>query len=1668
MHFWPTAQTPFAVNHPSVAPLVSLFAGRCDTIWEDTLIVPALVAAASVVVLLLHLFLASAWECRLRGTSEPDAVNPVPVVHAGGLVADVKEHVAQHGGGVIFSFKLVRLLACLTLLGLSIASLAITEGHKSETGKASIFGKWGEKHHKKNKNESPALSVTEWLQLAMCTTFFYGSILAIVTVSAKRRWSQVAVKHLSTLLTVTLLTYGHRDLFPLITYHRLPLDLSEGWILWGKVIALLVADVVVPLFIPRLYIPVDPKNPMPVPNSEQTASIMSAITYSFLDPIVFLGSRVPHLTSDQLPVLADYDYSANLKARNFKHLEVSVSNKRHLFFGLIWTFRLEYLSMQAATGIVMATTNFASPIGINRLLSYLENPNEEPAVKPWFWIIWLFIGPILSSTAFQWYIFLATRTLVRCEAILTQLIFEHALRIRVKTETSDSETKPSSNGTSTPVRSETPSLIDHNDSSRDGTPNLTDADTVSRDEILHASSSSIKSTTSKGKGKEVKKTEPEKSPSTSNLVGKITNLATTDLRNITEGRDFLFLSLYIPLTIALCIAFLYQVLGWSSFVGMGVMILLFPLPGYVAKLVQTVQQQRLKKTDARVQSVTETMNVLRMIKLFGWERQMNERVADKREEELDWLWKRQLLDLLNGTLNVLLPVITMIATYATYVSVVPAPLSDPLTPFRTQTVIMKESLTASKVFSSMSVFDMLRNQLSFMFWELSQAVTGKVSLDRVNEFLHETELLDVFAEKDSNTSELFIPADAAANEKIGFRDATFAWSSEKTGGSLTPSKRKFMLKIEGEMLFKPGCINLVVGPTGSGKTSLLMALLGEMHFVPSGPTSWYNLPRAKGVSYAAQESWVQNETIQARHLPDTSPQCKHLAILQENILFGAKFDEVRYKKVLYQCALERDLELFEAGDTTEIGEKGLTLSGGQKARITLARAIYANADIILLDDVLAALDVHTAKWIVDKCLGGDLIKGRTVIMVTHNVAMAKPVANYIVSMGIDGHIHSHGSISEALATDEILAEELSKDQEVLDKKTDEIDAPLIIVKADGKLIVAEEVKEGHVSWDSLKLYFKGLGGNHTLLFFTVFLAGLGLTELSNAVQTWFLGYWAGQYRENDPSQVDVFYYLGIFSLLMLIGVILYAGAFVFYTMGVFRASKSIHKQLIESVLGATLRPVHVDIALALYSCFRCRWLDITPTSRVIARCTVDVRAIDGPIAHGLWQLFETSLSMLVKFAAVILFTPLFFVPGVLVGALGGWCGQLYIAAQLGVKREMSNTQAPVLGHFGAAIAGLTSIRAYGAQNSMVNISLDRIDKYTRTARTFYDLNRWVCIRIDALGSLFAAALAYYLVYFQDHNPSNVGFSLNMAIGFSGMILWWVRVLNDFEIDGNSLERIRGYIDIEQEPKPTSAGVPPAYWPRSGKLSVEKLSAKYSADGPKVLHDISFNIESGERVGVVGRTGSGKSSLTLALLRCIFTEGTVYYDRVPTSSINLDTLRSNITIIPQIPELLTGSLRKNLDLFEQYDDATLNGALRAAGLFALQNEMDEGKITLDSEISAGGGNLSVGQRQILALARAIVRGSKLLILDEATSAIDYKTDAVIQSSLRNELPRDTTLLTVAHRLQTIMDADKIMVLDAGRIIEFDTPKELLKNKNGMLRALVDESGDKHALYKMAGA
>ncbi|KII86381.1 hypothetical protein PLICRDRAFT_56093 [Plicaturopsis crispa FD-325 SS-3] len=1445
----------------------------------------------------------------------------------------------------MFAFTIARAMGCIVLFVLSLISLAHNTDDVQYTSRA-----------------------------LQTVTFAYGSLLGVFSVLVEPTRGQLVMAHLVVVLLVAWAVLIYRNLWPLATYTLTPLDRSEGWILWVKAIVLSAISIVIPLVSPRRYVPFDLFDPRE-PSPEQTCSVLSLVTYSFLDPLLALASRVPHVPHSQLPPLSDKDYARNLVSISFKHLDpFSSGNKKvGLLRGFLTIFRREHIVI-LLLNVIRAISLLASPIGINRLLDYMEHGGAGAVVRPWAWIAWLFLGSLIRTLAAQGYGYISGIIGVQVEAIITELIFEHALRIRIVADAPESTTGP----TRMPAER------------------------------------------------------------TQQLVGKINNLVSSDLGIINAGREWPSVVLYAPLQILLCIVFLYHILGWSAFVGFAVMLVLVPIPIWIAGMIKGIQIEVMKRMDSRVQTVSEILNVARMVKLFGWESKMSARVEEKREEELQFIWARKMYGVGVEVLNSLIPGVTMMATFVTY------------------TVIMKRDLDASRVFSSMTVFNIMQEQLRMIFKMGPAMIQAKVSLDRLAEFLCQTELLDAFTDStEPDNARLAVPE--GMQDCIGFHHATFTWARpERSDQDVSIPSRQFKLCIENDVLFKAGGINLVVGPTGCGKTSVLMALLGEMHFIPSGPKSWYKLPREGGVAYAAQESWVHNETI------------------RDDILFGSAYDEARYNKVIYQCALRRDINLLKAGDATEVGEKGLTLrseilqskgcdiaddtirySGGQKARITLARAVYSAANILLLDDALAALDVHTSKWIVEKCFSGDLVRGRTIILVTHNVALVSPIAGYVVSMGPDGKVISQGTVADVFASDVLFSAEYTEDQvvegdmknhadvgELEDGETRQTGAH---AEADGKLIAAEEIEVGHVDWPALELFFSSVGGTHVACFWVLTLAGFFSYIMLETTQTWWLGYWSSRYSQMPSSEVSVPFYLSVYGAILLGTVFLYSCTYAVFTYGSLRASRSIHRRLIQSVLGTTLQ-----------------WLDKTPVSRVIARCTVDIRTGDMPLF--LTNVIEISIVIIVKFAAIAFLTPIFSIVGIITGAIGISLGERYMKGQLSVKREMSNAKAPVLAHFGGALAGLASVRAYGAQTSSIQESLRRIDRYSRANKAFTELNRWISFRLDVLGGMLVSFLGAYFVYRNDNSKArDTGFSLNMAAFIGSLILWWVRNLNEFEVSGKclSLERIQGYLTIEQEPKPTKAGIPPAYWPASGDLRAEKLSARYTLGGPRVLHDISFHIKSGERVGVVGRTGSGKSSLTLALLRCIFTDGTVYYDGIPTNSVNLDALRSNITIIPQIPELLSGTLRQNLDPHGQYNDAVLHDALRASGLYALQGEDKSGRITLDSSVASAGSNLSVGQRQIIALARAIVRASKLLILDE-----DHETDSVIQSTLRHALAKDVTVLTVAHRLQTIMDADKIMVLDEGRIAEYERPSELLRNERSLLRALVDESGDKEKLYSLA--
>ncbi|KAL4267318.1 ATP-binding cassette transporter C [Pleurotus pulmonarius] len=1549
--------------------------------YGDTLLIPWYLSWCSISILMLH----SCYEffrpkCSTSQVRD-DGQNGRDAQRSGD--GRFENCIASHGDMRIFAFKVARTGCTVLLLGLSIATQLV--------GRGAVYP--GDQPDALYHNEEPnqvlmniVLNVPKWfdenrrdfMQSTICVTFLYASLLSVLCLrpyssperfkssgSLASSWLPI---HLNCLLLGTLAAYGIRDLYPLCTYQLPPLDMPTSgdpalvYLLWTTIAVLFVAAVVIPLTMPRSYIPINPDDPSEVPAPEQVCSILSFFIWSFLDPMVFLAYRNSHLTRDQLPILADSNKAVNLRARIFPYLDafyVSADKNRvrsrHIFWGIMEALRKDF-TIQALLLVVHSILGYGAPIGLNRLLYYMESGGRDASTRPWVWVVWLFCAPMLNTVLFQYYTFLSATRRVWAESLISQLVFEHALRVRVKSVSHYTAPSTSKPGSPTP---------DDSEASTNAEPAKPDKPTADN-------------TGSREDG---------------NFVGKLTNLMSTDTSNISTAGDFLFLVVYIPLQMAFGIVFLYFVLGWSAFVGLASMVLLFPLPGYVASRLQGVQQQQMKASDARIQNVTEALSVIRMIKLLGWERRMNDRIRSTREEELVWLWKRKVLGLSNVVINFVIPIIVMVAS------------------FTVLTVVMKQDLSASIVFSSMTVFDILRGQLHMISNTLTVAIKGKVSLDRVNEFLHKTELLDSFAD-DGELSAAVAPSHPiAGSQDVIIRDASFTWDAEKPVPG--QPRRNFVLKIDGEVTFKRNAINAILGPTGSGKTSLLMALLGEMHFVPSGPNSLCNLPRQGGVSYACQESWVQNETIRG------------------NIVFGAPFDEVRYKKVLYQCCLEPDLKLFESGDNTEVGEKGLTLSGGQKARVTLARAIYSDTEIILLDDILSALDVHTAKWIVDKCLRGDLVQDRTVILATHNVMLTAPVAQYAVTLGADGRVISRGAPSVVIAeSQDTLAADIATQEDVL-ADTEELPSNEAKAKPDGdgqsdsggKLIAEEEIAVGHVEWPILKKYFDSVGGKHPLLFYIALVGGFILNQAIFTFLTWFLGLWAAQYETRQ--NVSATYYLTLYGCFVLVALLIHILSQIVYIRGTLRASKEIHAQLIDVVLGATLR-----------------WLDTTPTSRVITRCTQDIKSIDSFIPQYLDMLLDMATDMVIKL------------------------GQVYIAAQLPVRREMSIAKSPVLGHLGAAMAGLISVRAYGAEEAFKNESLTRIDVYTRAAVTCYNLNRWLCVRIELLGNTFTATLAAYLLYGPHQGASNTGFLLNMAVVFTEIILWWVRIFNEFEIEGNSLERIQQYTRIDQERGPTESGKPPAYWPASGDLHVENLCSRYSVTGPIVLDGLSFHIKGGERVGVVGRTGSGKSTLALSLLHAIPVDGSMYLDGILTDNINLDVLRSTISIIPQVPDLLSGTLRQNLDPFSQYDDAVLNSALRAAGLFSLQSDEDESRITLDTMLGSGGNNLSVGQRQIIALARALLRRSKILILDEATSAIDHKTDEIIQSSIRHELGKDVTLITIAHRLQTIMDADKIMVLDAGKLVEFGTPSDLLSDAKGKLRALVDDSGDREKLMEMA--
>ncbi|KAJ5543290.1 hypothetical protein N7535_005718 [Penicillium sp. DV-2018c] len=1173
----------------------------------------------------------------------------------------------------------------------------------------------------------------------------------------------------------------------------------------------------------------------------------------------------------------------------------------------------------------------------------------------------------------------------------------------------------------------------------------------------------------------------------------IINHAAVDARRIADFASLNYLIPQATLRIILGATFLVQILGWrSAFAGLSVAVLLAPLNIFLAGKLSNAQDRLMKFRDQKLAIVTEVLQGIRQIKFSALEEQWQERVRVTRETELGALWAAFLTDIGLLAMWIFGPVGLSAISLATY-------------------VLIHGNLTPSVAFTAMSIFGSLEVALAIIPELMSMGLEANVSAERIDKFL-------ATSEKVVNT----VPAD-----HIAFEEASISWPAEEEENQ--DSDDQFVLR-DITLKFPPKGLSVVSGRTGSGKSLLLASILGECDVLagtlkvpvpPPIPDRFDHLATKanwiidSAIAYVAQIPWIENASIKA------------------NILFGLPDDPERYQKVIFACALEKDFEMMPDGDQTDIGANGVNMSGGQRWRVSFARALYSRAGILIMDDIFSALDAHTGRHVFEHALTGELGQNRTRILVTHHVALCLPRTEYSVLLE-NGRVTYAGTIDDLRKfhhLEDILREEQAAEEAngishaengELSKFDPENTALHKIVSntshrrqssagngqtpnGDGgvapqqgsapKKFVEDEKREtGAVR---LAVYFAFMREGGSLAFWLVTLLVYVACSFLMIGRAWWVNVWTSssstvqahseQYgvllqhtmQPAAPVQQDdkLFMYLGIYVAISIATCIGGTVRYWFTFSASVRASRNLFNALIYRVLRAPLR-----------------WLDTVPLGRILNRFTADFHSIDSRLGYDI-SFFV--VKMLDVFSILIAGMLVDWMVIVFALVLLGICLKLSISYLVGarqIKRLESTAKSPVFEQFGSSIAGLVTIRAFSKADTYIGTMYDKINRHAQALWALRLLNRWLSFRMSIAGALFSTLTAGLVVYVPSITASLAGFALSFALQYNSAITFALRQYANIELEMNATERIIEYSEIEIE---NQGGVDvPAAWPTEGQLEVHDLVVGYAPDLPPVLNGLSFSVEKNQRVGVVGRTGAGKSSLTLALFRFLEARsGQIFIDGLDISNIKLHDLRSRLAIIPQDPVLFSGTVRSNLDPFDAYTDTELYEALARVHLIS---EADDDELTLTSRtatprrpgetgasipataqktnanvftslsatISEGGLNLSQGQRQLLCLARAIVSRPKIMVLDEATSAVDMETDALIQQSIRAEFGRNaTTLLVIAHRLSTIADFDRILVMDAGKAAEFGSPKDLMAIEDGVFSNLVENSGEKEVVEKM---
>lgn len=1138
-------------------------------------------------------------------------------------------------------------------------------------------------------------------------------------------------------------------------------------------------------------------------------------------------------------------------------------------------------------------------------------------------------------------------------------------------------------------------------------------------------------------------------------VGQVVNLLSNDVNRFDSVVIFLNYLWMGPFQTILVTYFLWQEIGVSSIIGVGILLIAIPIQGWIGKKISQYRLNTAIRTDERVRLMNEIISGIQVIKMYTWEKPFANFVEYARRKEINEI---------KGS-SYCRAVLLSFVSFHTRVAMVLSIFAY---------VLLGNYISAQQVFVITSYYNLLRNTMTGFFPQgIAIGAEMLISIKRLQNFLmyEEKESQEANPSKSDKKAANIYKKVIITNENLSsvntkyngngnrspelnnigiiVNNATAKWTNAQTENSLENINLTVI----------PGRLVGVIGPVGAGKSSLLQAILREL------PLSEGKITVNGVVSYASQEPWLFAGSV------------------QQNILFGSAMDDERYKNVIQVCALKTDLAQFPYGDKTVVGERGVSLSGGQRARINLARAVYKQADIYLLDDPLSAVDAHVGRHLFRKCIKGYL-RDKTCILITHQIQYLSSVDQIILMQ--KGNVLTEGSYQELQksnldftkmlgspaveTTSSSLNENTSKnssgnnDRTAYSRQTSiqsiasSIEDIQISESQEQPADTSETRTSGSVSKKVYSSYYLAGGSCFKILFFFGICI---LTQVLASGGDFWMTYWVNLeervfYRVDSVSTYNskptgdasttllwwsisretCIYVFGILTLTMIVAIIIRSILFVSVCM---KSSMTLHNNMFNSITRSTMY-----------------FFNTNPSGRILNRFSKDMGAIDEMLPAASLDCIQIGLLLLSIVIIIGIVNFYLMVPTFFMVIIFYKFRVFYLSTSRSVKRLEGVTRSPVFSHFNASLQGLTTIRAYGAEQIISNEFDNHQDLHSTAWYLFICSSRAFGLWLDMICFVFISIVTFsFLIIGNNTYGGNVGLAITQAIGLAGMFQWGMRQSAELENQMTSVERVLEYTNAPQEDALESSPEkkPSTEWPMSGTITFKNFYLRYGKDSPFVVKNLNIKIESMEKVGIVGRTGAGKSSLIGALFRLAINEGSIIIDDIEIHDIGLHDLRSKISIIPQEPILFSGTMRTNLDPFKEYPDHILWNALDEVELRHIVEELPNG---LNSMMSEGGSNFSVGQRQLVCLARAIVRNNKILILDEATANVDPQTDIFIQNTIRNKF-RMCTVLTIAHRLNTVMDSDKVLVMDAGAMVEFDHPHNLLKNKNGFLSKMVEQTG-----------